>query len=228
MGRPPPRPNLFIALSNGPFLIERCLSALPRTRAFVASIVTDFTIRDSIFFANRAETTEKNGATPVFNTQWYERNDQHARQKPLRTGSARVEGSVIVGGKSQRALFREMIPIGRPGPYESYTYHADSNTYFMPAGDTQAFMHTDADWKRTWTTFEDWMQLKKESGSEWEDPGFTDPYALDFRVNATSPLHGRDDRLPLIRVDPDRLREAEKFFAWVGVTADQVLEVLDR
>jgi hypothetical protein len=221
--------GVFFELSNGLFTLVRALSVRNSNKSLNVSVVADYTVRDSIFYDDSGGAQGHKGEpTPVISSQWYERKDEHARQRPLRTGLVRYEGNVIAGGSRQAALIGELVPGQLGGVFADYRYEGRNNLYFLPGREEQrVFFYSPKDWSREAVTPAEWLARSNETGGRWLDPGFRDPEALDFRPREDSPLLREEERLPLRQISPARLSEAKAFFRWIGYVG-QELETLDR
>ena len=79
--------GLDIELTQGPFTITRALLAGNRSYEFTMSIVGDFVLEDSILYDSnsppQAKLKKERVPHAAVNLQWYVRNDEHAKQRPI-------------------------------------------------------------------------------------------------------------------------------------------------
>jgi hypothetical protein len=219
------RMGLFFELSNGPHLAERCLIVHNAKEQYVNSIAGVAEIRDSVLYGDSVQNSGRHRLPePVVRLQWYNRQDTHARQRPLDATVARLTGNVIVGGPRQASLLSFHNGLPRHDPrYERWRLEASGNLFHGPVN--EAFTYNTRHWAIHIVQLEALQRQFELSGNDFADPKFVDPDRLDFRVADDSPLAQRRDTLPLKQLDARWLEKAAAFFDWAGHEGPTVLRV---
>ncbi len=210
--------NYQMELSEGPFHLVRVLAAggiadepeKPGASGPNAIILNAdrALVEDSIFWTDTAA-----GAYEVM---WYERDDEHAKRKPLHGREHVLRHSVVAGGARIRDLIHESNIGSRSGAsYATFRHVGIGNLFWHPTKHEVFALHG-ADWQATWMDLAAWQATGRERDATWADPGFRDPAAGDFTLRADSPLRARADRLPLWRVPEAMRAEVEMVHAWLG------------
>ncbi len=79
--------GLDLELAQGPFTVKRALLAGNRSYEFTMSIVGEFVLEDSILYDSnsppQAKLKKERVPHAAVNLQWYVRNDEHAKQRPM-------------------------------------------------------------------------------------------------------------------------------------------------
>lgn len=210
------RMGLFFELSNGPHVAERCLIIHNAKEQYVNSIAGVAVLRDSVVYGNSTQNSGRHRLPePVIRMQWYNRQDSHARQRPLTPSVARLEGNVVAGGKLQwlMLIFQNGLP-RQDERYRAWRLEASGNVFHGPVN--EAFLYNSDDWAIHIVQLDRLQQDMGLSSNAMADPKFIDPDRLDFRVADDSPIADRRDRLPLKQLDPAWLDRAAAFFDWAG------------
>ena len=211
--------GLFMELSNGPFLVERLLSAGNEGAVFL-SIAGDATVRDSVLYnASTAKMPVKKDSfqVPVVGWQWYLRTDEHALRQPLVPAALNLERCVLIAANPEASMIAEHNGITRTDlayPPPKTLYHGRDNLMHAPGG-TPFFAWVTEGWElKRAHGLDAWQDWTEESGSRMGDPMFTDADGYDFTLRDGSPLAERADELPLKKIDPAKLEEADRVRAW--------------
>ena len=212
--------GLDLELAQGPFTVKRALLAGNRSYEFTMSIVGDFVLEDSILYDSnsppQAKLKKERVPHAAVNLQWYVRNDEHAKQRPMDPEQFVIRGCVIATPNENAGLILEHNGYDRQRPeYEKIdrAYRGEGNLLFAEAGDP-VFTYVKADYQPETVGLEGWKQWTREQDATVADPGFSDPANLDFTLTNGSPLQGRASGLPTVRVDPAKIAEAERFLEW--------------
>ena len=207
------RSNLFMEISEGPFLISKSLLVNGTTKVLMSENVR---IEDSIIYGHTPDKPDE----PSMHLHWYDRdNDVH--QGAQNPGPVRIEDSVLVGAPKQQTLLSRQNGFHRTNEPDRYQYGQTSydgkrNLFYAPTSDV--FHHLSYNWKDVWTNLNDWHKEtgNREVDAKWQDPQFVDPQAFDFRLQPNSVLQSRADELPLQKIDCDTLNDLRWYATWTG------------
>ncbi|MDA3963894.1 MAG: hypothetical protein PF961_24145 [Planctomycetota bacterium] len=211
--------GLDLELAQGPFTVTRMLAAGNHGGQFTMSIVGEFSISDSILYGGPGtyrKLKDKQVPSPVVNMQWYLRNDEHAKYRPIVPTRFEIRDSVVVATSETSGLFLEHN--GYKREHANYgkidqAYQGNNNLFFAMQGAAQ-FTYVQANWQPKTVDLAGWQAWTREQGVHVTDPGFTDGLGYDFTLSADSPLADRAAALPAQRIDPAKIAEARRFAAW--------------
>lgn len=211
------RRSFIYELSEGPFVARRVLAAHGFRRptkdnalnpASIVATSQRARIEDSLFYTD--------DAPEVVGFLWYERDDEHAKQKQLRAELFELRGCVVVGGPHVSFLLREgNVGDRKRESYRSFRYAGRDNVFFHLGEQRDVFGYADLNYGLVKLDFEAWAK-RSERNARWLNPRLRDPANYDFRLMPGSPLSDSANRLPQYRMTSVLRAEMEQFFAWIG------------
>ncbi|MEM6391367.1 MAG: right-handed parallel beta-helix repeat-containing protein [Planctomycetota bacterium] len=221
--------GLFYELSQGPFSAERNLIVHNHHTQFKAVNTGYVLLKDNVFYGNndggggwgRLQTP-----LPVIKGLWYVRKDGHATREPLKPEHMELVDNVIAGGKKQPTMFAIYNGGNRTDPdYGPFEITGAGNLLHYDLN--EAFVYNDEQWGLHIVQAGPFSRVYPfpVTGNDRQDPMFRDADGFDFRVESDSPVVDRSE-LPLRRIDPSLVDESVRFYAWSGLSLDQVPYVI--
>jgi hypothetical protein len=220
-------PGLFLELSQGTFTVNRALLAQNLSHQFKTSIVGEFSMNNSILYANRAPAVSLKDVEvqrSLAETLWYLRTDEHAKQHIVVPAAFKLNGNVLLAEGPLTSMFTEHIGINRQNPWYDLAdkaYTGTGNLFHSERGNLN-FAYVNRSWQTRTADLTGWQSHTREKDPVLLNPGFVDPANFDFRLRHNSPLQDRSEELPARKLDPEKISEAKRFRDWAnrGIVLD--------
>jgi len=197
--------GVFSEISEGPVFIRRSLLAASRNSCLQAESTKNVHVAETIVYGTHSAGMK----IPMYK--------RAAKNMSVdRPGAVSVMNSILVAASSASTALSESVwpkTGSREGDAEALAgyFIGSQNTWFGP--DPKVIKVVSAQVDGGLKDLETWGRLRKETGSRFQDPGFVNPGALDFRFRGDSPYAPYASRYLAMKVPEALIRDGEAFLS---------------